>query len=57
MRAEISATAFVVPKHEGATGGATVEGPSASAASGEKSDDKGAPTASASAGLTTGGSR
>ncbi len=57
VRAEISATAFVVPSDEGLTGGATVEGPATGAASDENAADKGAATASASAGLTTGGSR
>jgi Tfp pilus assembly protein PilO len=57
VHAEVTATAFVVPPDEGLTDGATPSGPATSAASAPAPSDEGAPTATASAALTTGGSR
>ena len=57
VHAEVTATAFVVPPDEGLTNGATPSGPATTTASTPAPSDGGAPTASASAALTTGGSR
>lgn len=60
---DISATAYVVPREEGLTGGATVAGPAAdpaagaTPAAGDPSAAGDAPAAPAAAALTTGGTR
>jgi Tfp pilus assembly protein PilO len=61
VHAEVTATAYVVPADEGLTNGATPSGPATSTASSDSStpapEKEGVPTATASAALTSGGSR
>lgn len=54
---EIDATAYLVPKDEGLTGGATPAGPANATTVNDKPPAGGVPTSGASAALTTGASR